>query len=76
MEVHIISPILTSVFKDIEKVSFPSSSGVLQILKNHAETFFVLKSGSIFLENKILQKEIIAEEGEVYCNNNIIRIIF
>jgi len=73
----ITSPQKTFNYPKIQSVTLPSSSGQIQILSNHAESFFVLNQGKIQLHKINQQKETIQiTGGECYINaNNIIIIL-
>ncbi len=72
----ITSPKKTIIYKKIASIILPSSSGQMQILPGHAESFILLQKGNIFLQQSNNKKEIIENtKGECHIRNNIITII-
>ena len=49
IECVITSPDATAVYKELGSVSLPAFSGEMQILPGHAETFAVLRKGTVIL---------------------------
>ncbi len=48
----------------------------MQILENHAESFFLLGPGKIIFGKKQIIQEINNNTGGVYVKDNIVKIIF
>ena len=61
--------------KNIESVSFETPTGQVSILQNHAEAFFIVKSGKLkFIKNNQMQ-ELDILDGVCYVKDNIVKIL-
>jgi len=72
----IISPQKTANYKNVTSIILPAASGQVQVLSGHAEAFFLLNEGELFLEigEKGL-KAITIEAAECYVKNDQVKII-
>ena len=71
----ITSPIETSNYDELQSIVIPTSSGQMQVLENHAETFVLLKKGNITLQkNNKEEKRIQVNEGSCHIKDNLITI--
>lgn len=66
----------TKNYKNIQSIILPASSGQMQILPNHAESFILLKQGNLALQPSSKQEEIIQiQSGLCYIKNNAVVVI-
>ena len=73
----ITSPKETISYKDLQSVALPALTGQMQILSGHAESFVLLKKGSIVLEKSGQQNKLIQiTNGECYIKDDVVTIVF
>jgi len=71
MECKVISPKKTKNYQEVKSIILPAFLGRMEVLQNHAETFVVLKKGSIVFRTKNNKEEIVpVKEGLFYIKNN------
>ena len=72
----ITSPKKTTVYKDVRSVTLPAFYGQMQILPGHAESFILLKEGSISLQQSGKEDEVIQNiNGECYVKDDVVTVI-
>ncbi len=72
----ITSPKITKVYKDVQSITLPATSGQMQILPGHAESFIFLQEGSILLQQLNKEDEIVQNsDGECHVKDNEVVII-
>ncbi|HEC32695.1 MAG TPA: hypothetical protein ENI63_00355 [Candidatus Kaiserbacteria bacterium] len=72
----ITSPKKTIVYKDVRSVTLPAFYGQMQILPGHAESFILLKEGSISLQQSGKEDEAIQNiNGECYVKDDVVTVI-
>ena len=76
MNCIITSPSETTTYTNLISITLPAVSGEIQIYKGHAESFIVLKKGSITLRMNDEKKiNIQIADSECYIKENIVTII-
>ncbi len=72
----ITSPKETTVYKNVHSVTLPAFYGQMQILPGHAESFILLKEGSISLQQSGKEDEVIQNiNGECYVKDDVVTVI-
>ena len=72
MHLTILTPDRKIFEGDVQKATFPGSTGPFQVLKNHAPLVSVLKKGTILYSDAKQEQALAIEEGWVeVCNNSI-----
>ena len=77
MDLIISSPTKNTEYHNIKKVTLPATSGKLQILPQHAETFLLLEKGLISFTNskKNIQKINLESQAQCYIKDDKIVIL-
>lgn len=66
----------TTVYQDVQSVVLPAFSGQMQVLPGHAESFILLRSGSLVLRQAARQDEIIQiVSGECHVKDNALVVV-
>lgn len=66
----------TKLYKNVQSITLPASSGQMQILPDHAESFILLKQGNLTLQSPSKQEEIIQiQSGSCYIKDNAVTVI-
>ena len=60
----------TQEYKNLQSVTVPDLSGVIQILSGHAEIFNLLSPGKVILDYGDKKEEKNISNAECYINNN------
>ncbi len=72
IQCQIVSPQKTNVYKNLISIKLPAYQGEMEILRQHAETFVLLKTGQVILVKKNHKKinvEITRSECHIKDNN-------
>jgi F0F1-type ATP synthase epsilon subunit len=76
IECTITSPLGTKVYSQLQSVTLPAVSGVMQVLPGHAESFAMIAAGTVTLKNTKGEIEAVrVSAGECHIRNNSVLII-
>lgn len=75
MDCQVISPNKKQEFHNVASISLPVESGQIEILPNHAESFFKIISGKITIVDNNNVNDIEVLEGICHIKNNKVMII-
>jgi len=76
IECKIVSPKKTILYKNLKSICLKTSSGEIQILPQHAQTFALLEEGNIVLTKIDGEKEVFpVKKGCFHFQNNSLLIV-
>ncbi len=77
LECRLIYPEKIKIYKNLKSITLPSILGEMEVLIDHAQSFVLLKRGTIVLTTVGDRKiKIPVKEGGVYIKDNKVKIIF
>lgn len=75
MYCKVISPQYKKEYKNVGSISFTTSSGEVEILPGHAESFFKITSGKVSIDSDDNNDKIEVSEGICHVKDNRVFII-